>query len=316
MNNRLQKNKYIAELALFVITIFWGATFVIVKESINDISTMLFISSRFAIAGFLLLPFVYKKLKTELNPDLLKAGIFLGVLLFLGFAPQTVGLKYTTATKSGFITGILVVLIPIFQIFILKKKPTLGTIIGIVLVFLGIVLLSSSGDSILSLFYELGSTFNVGDILTLICAAFFALHVIYIDIISRKYNLWIIVFLQLLTASLISFFAALIFHATNYELLKIEFTPYLTFGVLYTAVFASLINLSLQVKFQKEVTPTKAGIIYSFEPMFAGFFAFFLLNEKMSNFGLTGGILIIAGLLVSELSDNIFKKNGRRNKKS
>jgi len=316
MNNINRKNpsqKYISEFALFIITIFWGATFVVVKESINDISTMLFISFRFAIAVLLLLPFVYKNIKTNLNSDLFKAGIFLGILLFLGFAPQTVGLKYTTATKSGFITGILVVLIPIFQIFILKKKPALGTIIGIILVFLGIVLLSSPGDSVLSLFYELGSTFNFGDVLTLICAAFFALHVIYIDIFSRKYDLWVLVFLQLTTASVISFFAALVFHSTNYELLKIEFTPYLIFGVLYTAVFASLINLSLQVKFQKEVTPTKAGIIYSFEPMFAGLFAFFLLNEKMSNFGLTGGILIIAGLLVSELSDNIFKKNGRRN---
>lgn len=316
MNNIARKNpsqKYISEFALFIITIFWGATFVVVKESINDISTMLFIAFRFAIAALLLLPFVYKKIKTNLNSDLLKAGIFLGVLLFLGFAPQTVGLKYTSATKSGFITGILVVLIPIFQIFILKRKPAPGTIIGIILVFLGIVLLSSPGDSVLSLFYELGSTFNFGDVLTLICAAFFALHVIYIDITSRKYDLWILVFLQLFTASVVSFFAALVFHSTNYELLKIDFTPYLIFGVLYTAVFASLINLSLQVKFQKEVTPTKAGIIYSFEPMFAGLFAFFLLNEKISNFGLTGGILIIAGLLVSELSDNIFKKNGRRN---
>lgn len=290
-------------------TVIWGGTFVIVKESLSDISSMLFIAFRFGIAAVVMsiLIILWKK---KIDAASLKAGIFLGFLLFLGFATQTVGLKFTSATKSGFITGSLVVMVPIFQTIIFKKVPTKGAIMGTLLVFAGLIFLSSGGESVFSLLSELGNNFSFGDTLTLICAAFFALHVVYIGVITPKYDFAVLVFLQVVTASALSLFASFIFEAASFESLHVDLTSYLIFGLLYTGLLATLVNLGLQTRFQKEVTPTKAGIIYSFEPIFAAVFAFFLLNEKITNFELIGSTLIFSGLLVSEIYDQLIKQNG------
>ena len=167
-------NKYKGEIALFTITIFWGVTFAIIKLALNDISPMLFTAIRFSFAALLLLPFLWKPLFNS-NIDVIKAGLFLGLLYFIGFATQTIGLYYTTATKSGFITGTFVIFIPILQLILERKSPGKGNLIGIILVIIGLILLSSKGMTVLDIISELGSNFNIGDTLTLICAVFYAL---------------------------------------------------------------------------------------------------------------------------------------------
>lgn len=314
MNKLPQKtiSKYFGESALLLMTLIWGATFVIVKESLNDISSTLFIAFRFAIAaGVLTVIMLIRKNKIDRKSVL--PGMFLGLLLFLGFATQTIGLKNTSATKSGFITGSLVVMVPIFQMIIEKRMPTKGAVIGTILVFIGIVFLSSGGSSITNFLNELGANFNFGDGMTLICAMFFAVHVVYIDIISSKNDFWTILIAQLATVSMLSLIASFVFAGVSYESIYVSLTKYLLFGLLYTSLLATLFNLGLQTKFQKVVSPTKAGIIYSFEPIFAAMFAFFLLNEKISNFGLAGGALIFLGLIASEVFDSIFSKDQKEN---
>ena len=303
-------HKYLGEAALLLMTIIWGATFVIVKESLADSSSMLFIAFRFGIAS-LVMALVILKLKKKIDRATLKAGLFLGLLMFLGFATQTVGLKLTTATKSGFITGSLVVMVPIFQTIIFRKAPSKGAVIGTLLVFIGILFLSSGGSSIMNLLTELGENFSTGDTLTLICAVFFALHVVFIGVISTKHDFLVLVFLQVVTASVLSFIASFFFSAASIEPLHFDLTNNLIFGLLYTALLATLVNLALQTRFQKEVTPTKAGIIYSFEPIFAAIFAFFALNEKITNFEFIGSVLIFTGLIVSEVYDQLVLKNGK-----
>lgn len=317
MNNSSLKpaGTFFGEGALLLMTIIWGGTFVIVKESLSDASPVMFVAFRFLIAGSVLLPIVLLKEK-KLNREALLPGTFLGALLFLGFVTQTIGLKHTSATKSGFITGSLVVMVPIFQTIIEKKIPTRGAMMGTALVFLGIVFLSSGGSSITNFLQELGGNFNFGDTMTLICAAFFALHVVYIDILSPKYSFWTLLVSQLLSVSVMSFIAAFAFDISSYENIEVRFSSYLVFGLLYTSLLATLLNIGMQTKFQKVVSPTKAGIIYSFEPVFAGIFAFFLLNEKISNFGLLGSVLIFSGLIVSEVYDKIKNKNGKQSAES
>ena len=298
--------KYTGEAALILMTIIWGGTFVIVKESLNDISSMLFIAIRFAIASSLLILFLLIK-KIKVDTKAILPGIMLGVFLFSGFFFQTIGLKLTTATKSGFITGTLIVFIPFVQILVEKKFPTKGALIGTALVFTGLLFLSSGGSSITNFISELGASFNIGDILTLICAVFFAVHVVYIDVFSPKYNYWILLTTQLSTVAVLGFIASLLFSGFSVEAIHIDFTKYLIFGLLYTSLLATLLNIGFQTKFQKVVSPTKAGIIYSFEPIFAAIFAFFLLGEKISNFGLLGCALIFLGLIVAELFDSYFE---------
>jgi len=314
MNNPsgMKKSKYINETALLLMTLIWGATFVIVKQSLNDASTMLFIAMRFSLAGIILF-FVLLFRKQKIIKEAIVPGIILGVVLFLGFATQTIGLKYTSATKSGFITGSCVVMIPIFQMVIEKKTPRKGVSIGAVIVFLGILLLSSRGNTLRNFLKEVGANFNFGDGITLLCAVFCAIYIVLIDIIAPKHNFWILLFAQIFVVAVLSLIAALLFKTVSIEPLRINFTPLLIFGVLYTGILATLLTTAIQTKYQKFVSPAKAGIIYSFEPVFSAIYAFFLLNEKMSNFGLFGCALIFLGLIVSEVVDSNFSSKGKLN---
>ncbi|MBU0560522.1 MAG: DMT family transporter [Bacteroidetes bacterium] len=280
------------------------------KESLSDVSPMLFIGLRFSLASLILLPFAIKHFNSFDRSSVI-SGTILGVLLFFGFATQTVGLNYTTATKSGFITGSLVVMIPILQLIVIKKKPNKGAVIGVILVFIGILFLSSGGASIQTFLNDLGANFNKGEAYTLICAFVFALHVVYLDIFTRRNSILVLLFFQIFVTAVLAFASAIVFSFTQVEAVQFDATYYLIFGILYTGIFATLITTALQTKYQKEVTPTKAGIIYSFEPIFAAIIAFFALSEKITNFGLIGCALIFSGLIVSEIYESIFQKNGR-----
>lgn len=293
---------YIGEIALISITIFWGITFAIIKLALDDISPMFFISVRFTLAAMILLPFLWKPLFNS-SLEIIKAGLFLGLLYFIGFATQTVGLYYTTATKSGFITGTFVIFIPILQMIIEKRAPSRGNIIGIVLVVIGLILLSSKGITFLDIISELGSNFNFGDFLTLICAVFYALYVVYIDIITKKFDYKPLIILQVVFTGAAGFAFTFLFNQLGIENLRYSFNQTVLLVILYTAVFSSVLATAIQTKYQKTVTPTKAGIIFSLEPIFAALFAFLIINERVSSFGILGCIFIFTGVLVSELLD-------------
>lgn len=295
-------NKYKGEIALFTITIFWGVTFAIIKLALNDISPMLFTAIRFSFAALLLLPFLWKPLFNS-NIDVIKAGLFLGLLYFIGFATQTIGLYYTTATKSGFITGTFVIFIPILQLILERKSPGKGNLIGIVLVIIGLILLSSKGMTVLDIISELGSNFNIGDTLTLICAVFYALYVVYIDIITKKYDYRALIILQVVFTGFAGIVITFLFGMTGIEPIRLDFNKTVIIVILYTAIFSSILATVIQTKYQKTVTPTKAGIIFSIEPIFAALFAFLIIHERVSSFGIIGCIFIFAGVLVSELFD-------------
>ncbi|MCF6269272.1 MAG: DMT family transporter [Melioribacteraceae bacterium] len=298
-------NKYKGEVILLLVTVLWSATFVIVKESLTDISSMLFIGLRFLIAGIILLPIIIHK-KLDWKHSNLLPPIFLGVLLFIGFSTQTVGLKYTSATKSAFLTGTAVAIIPILQLLVEKKRPKTGSVMGVAVVLIGILFLSG-GNSILTLLSDIAANFNFGDFLTLICALFFAMYVVYLDMLSSRYNFWMLLIIQIGVSAFLAFVIALFFDVINYEVLRINFTNQLGLGILYTAIFATLITTTLQTKYQRFVTPTKAGIVYSFEPIFAAVIAFIFLSERITSFGLLGAALIFVGLIISESYDGIVK---------
>lgn len=306
--NKNFTSRFIGEIILISITILWGSTFVIVKQALADISSTLYVAIRFTIAAIILFP-IFLMFKKKEEKLFIMPGIILGVLLFLGFVTQTMGLQSTTATKSAFITGTFVVMIPFFQIFIEKKKPSFGTIIGVVLVFAGLVFLSSSGNSIGEFLSSLGNGFNFGDFLTLLCAVFFSIQVVLIDKFSREHSILGLLFSQLVTVSVLSFALTFLFDVSSIETVKFNFNGFVLFSLLFTAIVATLINIGLQTRYQKSVSPSKAGIIYSFEPLFAAILAYFVLNEKINNFGYIGSVMIIAGLIISEIYDNIFKSN-------
>jgi len=299
--------KYFGESALLFNTVIWGATFALIKGALDDSSPMIFVALRFGLAALLFLPFTYSQL-IKADKHTLIAGSILGLFFFSGFATQTAGLNLTTATKSGFITGTFVVIIPILQLIIEKRKPRWFNLVSIFLVLIGLILLSSKGDHLFDLINEIGSDFNLGDFLTLLCAVLFAFQVVYVDVFTKKHPYLPMVFMQLFITGLGGVIFAIVFSVFDVETLKISLSSNLIFAILYTALFASILATVIQLKYQKVVSPTKAGIIYSFEPIMAGLFAYFLLTEKISNFGLLGGLFIFAGLLFSEIMEN---KNGK-----
>ncbi len=292
--------KYTGEIALLFNTLIWGGTFALIKNAFTDISPLLFLALRFTIAALIFLPFVYSSLK-KTNTQTLIAGSVLGLFYFAGFTAQSLGLNLTTATKSGFITGMFVVFIPILQLIIEKRKPKWFNLLSVFLVLIGLIMLSSKGENVIDFIHQLGSDFNLGDLLTLICALLFAFQVVYVDVFTKKYDYLPMVFVQLLITGLGGFILAYIFSFTSLEAVRFTINFNVVSAILYTSIFASIIATVIQLKYQKTVSPTKAGIIFSIEPIFAAVFAYFLLSEKISNFGLAGCVLIFSGLIISEV---------------
>ncbi len=292
--------KYTGEVALLFNTLIWGGTFALIKNAFNDISPLLFLGLRFSIAALIFFPFVYASLK-KTNKQTLIAGSILGFFYFAGFATQSLGLNLTTATKSGFITGTFVVFIPILQLIIERRKPKWFNVLSVFLVLVGLIILSSKGSNAIDFIKQLGADFNLGDLLTLICALLFAFQVVYVDVFTKKYDYLPMVFVQLLITGIGGFIFSYIFSIASLETVRFTINASVVTAILYTAIFASIIATIIQLKYQKTVSPTKAGIIFSIEPIFAAVFAYFLLSEKISNFGLVGCVLIFIGLIVSEI---------------
>lgn len=281
-----------AELYLLSCTLIWGGTFAVVKTGLHDCPPILFVAIRFLIATLLFLPFVLGSLRS-MSKDTLKGGILVGFLLFVGFVTQTAGLGYTTASKSGFITGLLVVFTPIFQIIFERKPPKPGNIIGVLLVTAGLYFLTSPE----------GSGFNRGDALTLICAAVFGLYIVFLDMVSKEGNTRQLSFLQFAVTAAGATVGSLLF-----EEMSVQVTSGFVEAIAYLALLATLYTLTIQTRYQRDTTPTRAAIIFSIEPVFAALIAFMFLGERIGGMGILGGGLVVGGLLVSELSEVLFRR--------
>ena len=173
------------------------------------------------------------------NKQTLIAGSILGFFYFTGFTAQSLGLNLTTATKSGFITGTFVVFIPILQLIIEKRKPKWFNILGVLLVLIGLILLSSKGANVFDFINQLGSDFNLGDLLTLLCALLFAFQVVYVDVFTKKYDYLPMVFVQLLITGVGGFVLSYNFSIASLETVKFTINTTVVTAILYTAIFAS-----------------------------------------------------------------------------
>lgn len=279
-----------AELFLLSCTVIWGGTFVVVKQGLADASPLFFIALRFSLATILFVLLSARSVR-QINKPTLRGGLALGIILFLGFATQTVGLQYTTASKAGFITGLLVVFTPLFQIMIEKRLPKTGNVIGVILVVVGLFLLTSPE----------GSEFNLGDGLTLICAALFGLYIVFLDMYSKEHDPLQLSFLQFVVTAVLAAVASPLFESIRYSM-----TLGFMASLAYLTILATVFTLTIQTRYQKDTTPTRAAIIFSVEPVFAAVIAYFSLGERIGSLGILGGIIVVLGLLVSELSDVLF----------
>jgi drug/metabolite transporter (DMT)-like permease len=281
MNSRTR-----AELFLLSITLIWGSTFALSKYLLDTISPLFYIGVRFSLALVIFTLLASRRVFATTKDAFIKGGI-LGVLLFSGFAAQTIGLQYTGASKAAFITGMMVVFTPICQIVIERRAPKVGNIIGILFVTVGLYLLTSPA----------GSEFNFGDGLNILCAITFALYIVYLDVFSKGQDPVHLTVAQFVVCAVLGLVGAFLFE-------PVRFQPTLgAYGaLLYLTIFASVIALYVQTRYQKDTTPTRSAVIFSIEPVLAAGFAYVVLGEVLGVAGMVGGGLIVGGVLVSELS--------------
>jgi drug/metabolite transporter (DMT)-like permease len=274
---------------MLAMTVVWGSTFSIVKVAMQDISPVLFIALRFLLAGTLI-GLAFRRRIFPLTRPAIQKGCLLGLFLFLGFVPQNIGLTMTTASKSAFITGMMVVFVPLLQIVVERRAPKLGNVLGVLVVSLGLWFLTSPSEA----------AFNAGDALMVVCAILFAVYIVYLDVVSREMNTEQLVFLQMVSTGAFSWITVALFEPPVFTVSSRSIS-----ALLYLTVFATVLTTYVQTRYQKETTPTRAVIIFSVEPVVAAIIAYFLLGERMGALGIFGGALIVAGVLVSELSDGI-----------
>jgi len=231
----------------------------------------------------------YKKVKTKASGHW-KPGVVLGVFMSAGFAFQTLGMKYTSASKSAFITGTSLIFIPFIQYLLSGYKPKTENLVGALLVMTGLYILSEAYFTSL----------NPGDVLTLICAVCFALHIVFLDKYSKVFDFYPLLFGQFFTGFVISIIFMFMFDVLIFKDFFFEFNFITISSVLYTAVFSILLGIILMTKYQKQTTPLRAGIIYNMESVFAVFFAYIIIGEILNLNQITGAIIMISGLFISE----------------
>jgi drug/metabolite transporter (DMT)-like permease len=274
-----------AELILFFIAVIWAGTFVIIKVTLTDLPPFYFLTFRFFAASVFFYLLVYNRLKKPTKAEL-KAGLILGILLFAGFASQTSGLVYTTASNSALITGVNLLIVPFAQYFIIKRKVGVENWIGVIVVLAGLFLLT---DPVVK-------GINKGDLITLICAFSWAFYIIYLDVFSRKYNLFVLVLSQFILVTVLSFLFALAFDRMS----DIVFSSTSILGLLYTGVLATLVATFLGNKYQKETSPIRAALIFSVEQPGAVILAIIILKDQFQVLQIVGVLLMIGGILFSE----------------
>ena len=281
----MRNKSFKADFYLFGLTLVWGTTFTLVKLAISDCSPFLFVFLRFLLGSLLLFLFFPKKF-FPVDSKTALAGILIGLFLFLGFALQTQGLKYTTASKSAFITGLFVVLVPPLAVIFAKEKLRWNIILGVILAVMGLWFLTSPKFDKL----------NPGDILTFFGAISFAFQVVLVEIYTKKYDFLKLTLLQLVATTIFALISLFFFEKTYFTL-----TNNLMVGLFVTATLATALGIYVQNRYQKESTAARAAIIYTVEPVVAFLFAFLVLNEIFGVSSLIGAGFILAGMLASEL---------------
>lgn len=285
-----KKKILFADISLLFVAIVWGSGFVVTKNALDHISPFYLLTFRFAIAALLLGLIFFKRIKEARKKDI-KAGILVGFFLFGGFATQTVGLNYTTAGKQAFITATNVVMVPFIYWAISKKKPDNYEVFAAILCFIGIGILSL--DENLSMAY--------GEVLTLICAVFFALHISSVGYFAKDSDPFVLAFVQIGTAAILSVIFANLLEVKLVEIKSVAIIP-----ILYLGIFSTLLAFLIQTIAQKYTSSVHTAIILSLEAVFGSLLALIFLKEAFTIKFLIGCLSILAAVIISETKGKLF----------
>lgn len=289
MNKKLKGN-----LILLFTAIIWGSGFVCQSIGMDHIGANTFMGLRTLLGALVLLPVIFvtdkaqnKQGKKENDRStLLKGGLICGTILCLASTTQTIGIKYTTAANSGFITAMYIIFVPFLGLFF-KKKIGIRTCIGALLAVAGLYMLSVAGTSF---------KINKGDLLTLLCALFFAFHIITVDYFSPKTDGVKLSCIQFFVCAALNLILMLIFEKPSVDIIKECWV-----AIVYSGIVSCGIGYTCQILGQKYTDPAPAAIIMSMESVFAAIGGFLILHESLGFVKIIGCVIMFAAIVIVQL---------------
>lgn len=290
----MQQGRWRYDLAILWITAVWGSTFVISKDLVTSLAPLNYLSLRFLLATLFFLLFFPRTLYS-IEREAIRGGLFLGLFLSVGFITQSAGLLYTTPSRSAFITGVAVILVPFLGYLLERVEVNFEHVISVVLAATGFTLLTLPESS---------EGVNLGDLFTFAGTLFWALHIVYTGIFAHRANTRQLTLVQFVASTCIFTLALVVVRVTRlFAPLASTTWPseVLQIGQLcYLALVATLLVLLVQTRVQRYVSPTRAAIIFSLEPVFASLASYLWKGEHLSARTAFGGMLIVLAIALSE----------------
>lgn len=284
----MRSTRWRADLALGCNALIWGITFQTVKSALADASPIRFVAVRFTLAAILLILIYYRRLDRRM----MAPGCFVGLLLFAGYAFQTAGLRFTSPSKSAFLTGLSIPMVPLLNSLVYRKRPRQAEVAGVLVATIGMGLITLQ---------DIHLHVNRGDILTLLCAGAFAGHIVVLGYFGHRalrdgigfesLAVW-----QIVTAAIFGFAS---FHWL--ETPRWHMSPRLAAALAITGFAATAFAFTVQTWAQRHTTATRTALIYALEPVFAWLFSWLLTGELLTRRAAAGAVLILTGILLVEV---------------
>ncbi len=281
-----------AHILLVLVTLVWGATFVQIKDALRDISPLLFNAVRMTLAGAVLAA-IYARNFRNLDRGALRMGLLVGIFLWLGLEFQTTGLRLTTPSKSAFLTGFSVILVPVFLAVGWRRKVNTWTAGGVLTALVGLYLMTVPAGKGGGLNLE---SINRGDLLTVACAVMFALQIIFMGRAMQKYRFEHVATLQAVAAAMLMFLTFPLIERAH-----VVWSPRVIGAILVTGILGTAAAFAIQAWAQQFTPPTHTALIFLLEPVFAWITSYLVLHERLGMRASFGAGLILAGIVISEL---------------
>ena len=283
-----------ADSALAFVALIWGATFVVVKQALFGISTVYFLSLRFWLASLFMALLFWRPLRRAGLKEVLRGlegGAVAGLFLWGGYMLQTFGLKYTTAGKSGFLTGLYIALVPIIGAIAYRRQPQASEVLGILCAVVGMTVMTLPSLGPHSSLLDI----NTGDMLTIGCAVAFSFHLLILGYYSQRARYEAVALGQIICAAVLSTISLLV------EPPQASWNGQIVFALGLTSLFATALAFAFQTWGQQYTTATRTALIFALEPVFALVTAVAIGGETLTFAAVLGGAFILGGILLAEL---------------
>ncbi|NLB36276.1 MAG: DMT family transporter [Clostridiales bacterium] len=286
----------IASLGLLLTAMIWGFAFVVVKDSLDTMPPIYMLAIRFTIASLGLCVIFRKKLRL-IDKAMLKSGAVLGTLIYLGYATQTIGCKYTTAGKNAFLTTVYVVMVPFLHWLFNKRRPDIFCTIAAFIAIIGIGLISLNDDL----------SVNIGDALTLLCGLCFAIHIVFVERYTEKQDPVTLTVVQMVVSALLSWLSAPFLDG---NLPLGIFNSGMIGSMLYLGLLSTMLAFLLQLVCQKYTPASVAALLLSMEAVFGVIFSTIFLKETLYARMVIGCFVLFFAIIMAETKFEFLKKVG------